>query len=122
MPYKDQEKQRASARKWNKAHPDVVAAAVERYRLKIKSAVLSAYGGACARCGSKGELELHHILHDGRQHRQEVGQSIHIYRWAFKNGFPKDRLELLCCSCHMAEHPMERNSLGRFAQPTREAA
>jgi len=117
MAYKDLAKRRECVRRWNQSHPSVVAAAVERYRAKIKNAVISAYGGQCRLCGCTDNLELHHIHHDGAKHRDEVGQSIHIYRWAFKHGFPQDRLELLCRDCHRTQHPMERNDSGQFTRP-----
>lgn len=73
-------------------------------RAKLKAEVVSAYGGACACCGERTPefLAVDHIHNDGAAHRREV-KSGSLYGWLKRNGFPKDRFQLLCHNCNAAK-------------------
>lgn len=50
-------------------------------------------------------LTIDHINGDGWQHRQIEGiqPGTQLYRWLKRNGFPKDRFQLLCFNCNCAK-------------------
>lgn len=80
---------------------------MRRQRAIARQAILDAYGNACACCGETMSefLALDHIHNDGREHRKAVGSfgSARVYADVIKQGFPKDRFQLLCHSCNMAK-------------------
>ena len=90
---------------------------------KLKQEVIAAYGGFCSCCGENTAafLSIDHIYNDGAEHRKNIGIS-NLYKWLKKNGFPKDRYQLLCFNCNMAkgflgECPHKTNTnLLNFAQ------
>lgn len=71
---------------------------------KLREQVIQGYGGKCTCCGEKQIkfLALDHINNDGNEHRKEIG-STGIYFWARRNGYPKDKLQVLCHNCNMAK-------------------
>lgn len=78
-------------------------------RRKIREEVLDAYGGVCACCGEAERvfLTVDHINGDGAAHRREVcgtgsgrGGGSTMYEWLKKQGFPKDRFQILCYNCN----------------------
>ena len=73
----------------NKAHSD----------LKIR--IMKEYGGKCVCCGEQNIyfLTIDHTYNDGNEHRKEVDGSV-LYRWLEKNGYPKDRFQILCWNCN----------------------
>lgn len=78
----------------------------KRRKQRIRDAVLSAYGGACACCGESERkfLTLDHVDGDGAHHRRAVGvmTGIETWAWAMDNGFPNS-LQLLCWNCNSAK-------------------
>lgn len=75
-----------------------------RFTRKLKADVIDAYGGKCACCGEGNPafMTIDHIFNDGSQHRKSVN-SKRIYGWLKKNGYPKDRYQLLCFNCNFAK-------------------
>ncbi len=77
----------------------------EKRRLRLR--VIEAYGGHCACCweATIEFLAIDHIYNDGAAHRAELkkGGSYVMYLWLQRNGFPKDRFQLLCHNCNMAK-------------------
>lgn len=75
-------------------------------REKVRVDVLRRYGGSCACCGETEPrfLALDHINRDGAQHRREIGcsNSLKIYQWVQRHGYPKDRFRILCHNCNFA--------------------
>lgn len=64
------------------------------------------YGGACKCCGESEVkfLAIDHVFNDGNLHRKEIGASgSRVYYWLKKNGYPKDRFQLLCHNCNIAK-------------------
>jgi hypothetical protein len=78
-----------------------------RHRLKLE--VIAAYGGACACCGESTPefLAVDHVDDDGAAHRRELGKhrsaGAATYEWLKRNGFPRDRFQLLCHNCNFAK-------------------
>lgn len=77
------------------------------YNAQARNDVLLAYGGKCACCGEMTPefLAIDHIFNDGAKERRESKRSSGsaFYMWLRKNGFPKDRYQLLCHNCNMAK-------------------
>lgn len=72
----------------------------------VRAEVLAAYGGACACCGESTPefLGIDHIFNDGAEDRKRRGMSGYtLYRHLRRNGFPKDRFQLLCHNCNQAK-------------------
>lgn len=85
--------------KYRQAHPD--------FRRRIRQEVLEAYGASCACCGETTPqfLAVDHIHNDGATHRKELGTKAGsgFYLWLKREGFPKDRFQLLCHNCNLAK-------------------
>ena len=98
-------------REYNRQHPQkqkqdssAVHARKLRNRHLLTKEIQSRYGGECACCGEKEPLFLtiDHIYNDGAKHRSQLGSttSAQLYNWLRRNGFPKDRYQLLCMNCN----------------------
>lgn len=99
---------RAYTRKWKVEHPDRKQKAGRRHRdwhWKIRLEVINAYGGKCVCCGEIQPLLLtiDHRNGDGKEHRKKLGQKS-IYPVVKREGFPKDRYQLLCFNCNIGRH------------------
>lgn len=100
---------------WDRKHRIMKAERQRRYRRKLRSDAISAYGGHCWRCGStrQDSLEFDHIDGGGNAHRSSLFNQGHnspggwnFYRWLRKCGWPRDLgLQLLCSDCHDLKHP-----------------
>jgi len=82
------------------------------FRRKIKTIIITHYGGNPPRCACCGEghfefLCIDHINGDGAEHRRKIGKTggIQFYLWLIKNKFPTG-FRVLCDNCN--------NSLGRY--------
>jgi hypothetical protein len=64
----------------------------------------AAYGGCCACCGEDDVrfLSLDHVENDGNEHRKTYNCQ-QIYWLAKKEGYPKDKYQLLCHNCNMGK-------------------
>jgi hypothetical protein len=90
-----------------KKNPEVLKKK-ERNRIqKLRHEVIEAYGAACVCCGETKFvfLTIDHIMNDGAEHRRElfgnrVGRGGGFYRWLKKEGFPRDRFQLMCYNCN----------------------
>jgi hypothetical protein len=75
-----------------------------RERARIKLLFLDAYGGKCACCGEDDYrfLSLDHVKNDGGKHRETV--ACHMAYWqAKREGYPKDKYQILCYNCNFAK-------------------
>lgn len=75
---------------------------------KLRSLTLQMYGNMCVCCGESEPqfLAIDHIYNDGAAHRKDIkinGGGHEFYLWLKKNGFPKDRFQLLCHNCNLAK-------------------
>jgi len=78
-----------------------------KWVLKIKTQVMSYYGGKCSCCG-EDQLEfltIDHVNKPGNIHRKEIGISggggLRFYRWLQKNNYPLG-YRVLCFNCNCA--------------------
>lgn len=74
----------------------------------LREQVLAEYGGVCKCCGETEPKFLHvdHVFNDGAEHRRSIGgrnEGCNLYKWLKRNGFPKDRFQLLCANCNFAK-------------------
>lgn len=82
-------------------------AANKKNRDSVRRQVLEAYGGVCVGCGERDHdrLAVDHVNNDGSSHRKELGGSSgRLYIWLIREGFPKDRFQILCHNCNFVKH------------------
>lgn len=72
---------------------------------RARADALKAFGNACACCGETYEpfLALDHVQGGGGKERKQFPHSRMLYRWVAKQGFPKDRYQLLCHNCNFCK-------------------
>jgi hypothetical protein len=73
---------------------------------RLKNATFMAYGGECACCGLGDQrfLTIDHILNDGKLDKINGRRSgSQLYRYLRRNGYPKDRYQVLCYNCNLAK-------------------
>jgi hypothetical protein len=84
-----------------------------RVHRKVRKQILEAYGGKCACCAVDKEyfLQVDHINNDGNIDRRannkqgkNWGGATKLYLRLRREGFPKDRYQLLCANCNWAKH------------------
>jgi Fe-S cluster biogenesis protein NfuA len=70
--------------------------------IKLKSKVISAYGGACARCNESiiEFLAIDHIHDNGKEEREKVGFGRDFYKYLLDNKFPQNGYQVLCYNCN----------------------
>jgi len=92
------------AAEWRAANPERVRTHARRKNQHLRTSVIEGYGGACACCGEDEPkfLSIDHICGGGTQERKTV-PSTTLYRRLIKEGFPRDRYQLLCHNCNMAK-------------------
>jgi hypothetical protein len=78
-----------------------------KWRAQLKLEMFQEFGWQCQCCGENNPhfLTLDHIKNDGNKHREELrSDSVEvIYSAAKKEGWPKDRYQLLCINCNWAK-------------------
>ncbi len=84
----------------------MIAMQSEYTRLRLE--VIAAYGGECVCCGESAHefLSIDHIYNDGALERNSPGGSSRghgLYRRLKREGFPRDRYQLLCYNCNYAK-------------------
>jgi hypothetical protein len=74
----------------------------QRERVKLRSEIITAYGGCCKCCGDSHEefLTIDHIGGRGCHDRFDVGMK--LYRVLRRQGFPQDKFRLLCMNCNFS--------------------
>lgn len=115
--YNRSPKRRAGKQRWlqseqgkayTAAYADTQRLINKRIRRESKMMVIEAYGGACACCGETNPvfLNVDHINNDGAEERAKIkkwgGHSFYI--WLRKQGYPKDRYQLLCSNCDVGKY------------------
>lgn len=73
-------------------------------RAQLKLDAINALGNKCNCCGQNHPyfLSLDHIKNDGNKHREQYNEQ-QIYREARREGWPKDKYQLLCMNCNFAK-------------------
>jgi len=75
------------------------------YRATLRREMIEAYGSVCACCG-EGEyqfLQLDHIENDGHIDRKIHRTSCKLFARLKKDGWPRDRYQLLCANCNFGK-------------------
>lgn len=98
---KERKKERKKRATYFKAHDKPYhAARIKRYRNKLKTGVITAYGGKCSCCGELHPdfLTVDHVNNDGKKHRASVTS---VYRDLRNRGYPSG-YTILCFNCNIA--------------------
>ncbi len=109
MYLEDVEKHRARASQYRKTNREKVnqvnAAWLVKYRARLRSEMIEAYGGKCSCCGETEPLflQLDHINNDGHLDRKVNKTSAKLWAKLKKAGWPKDRHQLLCANCNFGK-------------------
>lgn len=76
----------------------------KKERAKMKIDMLNALGWECTCCGEKNVyfLTLDHVQNDGSEYRDQYNCQ-QVLRLARKEGYPKDRYQVLCMNCNFAK-------------------
>lgn len=76
----------------------------KRDRAKLKLDAIKAFGGKCECCDEQHPyfLSLDHKNNDGAKQREQFNEQ-QIYRIARKEGWPRDKYQLLCMNCNFAK-------------------
>lgn len=110
---------------WQKANPEKMLASAQRYRDKIRLEMVKEYGGKCCKCGITDSdlLVLDHIYDDAQIDRKQNNHTggIHMYSFLRRNGWPKDKYQLLCHNCNYKKE-LERRKKERKANALQQIA
>lgn len=76
----------------------------KRERAQAKLAMLAALGNKCACCGEDNPLflTLDHVMNDGAKQRESLATH-QVYAVAKKEGWPRDKYQVLCMNCNFAK-------------------
>jgi hypothetical protein len=84
---------------------------------RLKSEIIEAYGGSCVCCGEleRDFLTIDHVNGDGAESRR-AGEGLggSLYCKLKREGFPRDRYQLLCYNCNCS-----KKQFGRCPHTTR---
>lgn len=97
-------------------------------RDKLRLEMVAAYGGKCLHCEEADPivLTLDHINDDPEPEYEEAGTSSRGGNWLYgklkREGWPKERFQLLCFNCNMRkEHKRRRNEMiALYGEPVKE--
>jgi hypothetical protein len=102
---------RINSANYRKNHPELLdkwnarqRSYMKHHRKSLWKKVLDAYGSVCACCGEKQNefLTTDHINGGGSEHLRKRG-TVGIYRDIIKEGFPRDKYQILCMNCNWAK-------------------
>jgi hypothetical protein len=121
---------REYARAYDRANPEKRRQYTKAKRISRRERIFSAYGNRCICCGETRHifLCLDHINNDGAVERRALGISNtrsgnadKVYYKVIRDGFPKDRYQLLCHNCNWAKShggcPHKESSLQLWQWP-----
>lgn len=93
------------ARKWRGLNHEYYKSLNRKYTRELREEVVNALGGQCTCCGESNFafLAIDHIQNDGKDHRAKVGTSSGVYRDVRRQGYPKDKFQILCHNCNVAK-------------------
>lgn len=94
------------AKKHYQEHTEKVLQTNKKYALALKLEIFAAYGGRCNCCDERETsfLVIDHVQDDGYiERKQKNKRGSNFFRWVRKQGYPKDRYQLLCANCNMAK-------------------
>ena len=73
------------------------------YQFAVRQDAVAAYGGQCVCCGTVSDLQF--------DHRELNGSGNKLIKRLRREGYPRDRIQLLCRGCNMAKYYAHRRSL-----------
>lgn len=75
------------------------------YRARLRAEMIAAYGSVCSCCGEAEPifLQLDHIHNDGHIDRKLNKTSAKLLAALKREGWPKDRHQLLCANCNFGK-------------------
>lgn len=75
-----------------------------RWKEKLRTEMITAYGGCCSCCGEDEPafLTLEHKNGGGGRHRRELGGGGAVLSLLRKQGWPTDSYTILCWNCNMS--------------------
>ena len=93
-----------SRKLWALENPEAAKASGHETFLRLKHAMLRAYGPVCSCCGEDREpfLTLEHLNRDGSKHRKRVGGGANTCRDLRNRGWPQEGYTVLCMNCNWA--------------------
>lgn len=99
---KNNDKAKSYSRKWYYANPKKNHDTTTKHRRKLRIETLIEYGGKCERCGidDLDVLDIDHIYNDGAIDRKKNLFAYNLYRELKKQGYPKERHQVLCKNCN----------------------
>ena len=97
------EQERAKSRAWHLAHAAERNSQTLRRRREQRAKVTAMLGGKCACCGETEPifLTLDHVQNDG--HRDRMLARHLLLKRVEREGYPKDRYQILCWNCNAAK-------------------
>ncbi len=112
------EQRKETLKAYNKANKERILFQSAEFRDKLRLEMVEAYGGKCLHCGEADPivLTLDHINNDPEIEYEWCGKSArggyNLYRRLRREGWPKDRFQLLCFNCNMKkEHKRRRDGM-----------
>lgn len=102
----DLEKKKAANAAWRASNKVAIAAKkktdYESLRDSLREEWLTAYGRKCECCGESNWkfLTIEHANGDGKSHREQVGTGVFMLKSMRREGWPRDRYQLLCFNCN----------------------
>lgn len=71
----------------------------------IRNTVIDYYGRFCVCCGDNRSefLTIEHKNRSGKEHRIKYKNQTAVYKDIIKQGFPKDKFEILCYNCNLSK-------------------
>ncbi len=105
---KHREQIRLIDKRYYERHRETMMKQSKARRDKYRAEMIEAYGGQCVCCGESEPafLTVDHIHNDGAEHRKRkrgAGSGFSLAIELKKQGWPKDRYQLLCMNCNMAK-------------------
>ena len=111
-----EEERKVKARKWYQENKPQQNSYYRTYREKVKLETIEAYGGHCLHCGERDPivLTIDHIFNDGHIDKKNgIQGGFKIYQKLKREGWPKDRYQLLCFNCnYRKEHNRRADAFG----------
>jgi hypothetical protein len=95
-----------------KRNPQKCKIITVRSRFKTRIDAINAYGAKCCSCGIDDfdVLDIDHIFNDGAAERKKNLFAYNLYRELKKQGYPKDRYQILCKNCNWKKEIQRRRS------------